>query len=67
VPIESKSKGKVQNANGKTTGRTAGIHESGKLSAERMADLLDESNQLRAILSKSVATAKGKARKNEHD
>jgi hypothetical protein len=28
-----------------------------------MADLLGESNQLRAILSKSVATAKGKARK----
>jgi hypothetical protein len=27
-----------------------------------MNDLLDESNQLRAILSKSVATVKGKAR-----
>jgi len=40
--------------------------KSGKMSAERMAGLLDESNQLRAILSKSVATAKGKARGTEH-
>jgi len=40
--------------------------KSGTMSAERMAGLLDESNQLRAILSKSVATAKGKARGNEH-
>ena len=31
--------------------------KSGKISAERMKDLLDESNQLRAMLSKSVATA----------
>ena len=31
--------------------------KSGKISAERMDDLLDESNQLRAMLSKSVATA----------
>jgi len=37
--------------------------KSGKISAERMADLLGESNQLCAILSKSVATAKGKAKK----
>jgi four helix bundle protein len=41
--------------------------KSGKISAERMKDLLDESNQLRAILSKSVATAKGKAKENAHD
>ena len=38
--------------------------KSGKISAERMEDLLDESNQLRAMLSKSVATAKGKAKGN---
>jgi four helix bundle protein len=38
--------------------------KSGKISAERMNDLLDESNQLRAILSKSVATAKGKAKED---
>ena len=36
--------------------------KSGKISAAQMNDLLDESNQLRAILSKSVATVKGKAR-----
>jgi four helix bundle protein len=41
--------------------------KSGTISAERMDDLLDESNQLRAILSKSVATAKGKAKENAHD
>ena len=41
--------------------------KSGKISAERMEDLLDESNQLRAMLSKSVATAKGKAKQNAHD
>jgi four helix bundle protein len=35
---------------------------SGKVSAVRIADLLDESHQLCAILSKSVATAKGKAK-----
>ncbi len=35
---------------------------SGKVSPEQMADLVDESNQLRAILSKSVATAKGRAK-----
>jgi len=36
--------------------------KSGKISAGRMANLLDESNQLRAILSKSVATVKGRAK-----
>jgi len=41
--------------------------KSGKISAERMEDLLDESNRLRAMLSKSVATAKGKAKQNAHD
>ena len=38
--------------------------KSGKIPAERMSDLLDESSQLRAMLSKSVATAKGKAKQN---
>jgi four helix bundle protein len=38
--------------------------KSGKLPLERMTGLLDESNQLRAILSKSVATAKGRAREH---
>ena len=38
--------------------------KSAKIPAERMADLLDQSNQLRAMLSKSVATAKGKAKQN---
>ena len=41
--------------------------KSGKISPERMDDLLDESNQLRAILSKSVATAKGKAKLSSDD
>ena len=36
--------------------------KSGKISAGRMANLLDESNQFRAILSKSVATVKGRAK-----
>ena len=36
--------------------------KSGKISAARMSGLLDESNQLCAILAKSVATAKGKAK-----
>ncbi len=36
---------------------------SGKVSVQRMAGLLDESVQIRAMLSKSVATAKGKAKK----
>jgi four helix bundle protein len=43
------------------------VVKSGKISAEHMAGLLDESNQLRAILSKSVATAKGKAKESAHD
>lgn len=34
----------------------------GTLRAERLADLLDEATQLRAILSKAVATTKGKAK-----
>jgi four helix bundle protein len=38
--------------------------KSGKIPEARIADLLDESKQLRAILSKSVATAKGKAKEN---
>jgi four helix bundle protein len=38
--------------------------KSGKISAERMNDLLDESGQLRAMLSKAVATAKGKAKEH---
>jgi four helix bundle protein len=37
--------------------------KSGKVSEKRMAELLDESLQIRPILSKSVATAKGKAKK----
>jgi four helix bundle protein len=41
--------------------------KSGKIPAKRMNDLLDESNQLRAMLSKSVATAKGKAKESAHD
>ena len=39
------------------------IVKSGKVPVERMTDLLDESVQIRAILSKSVATAKGRAKK----
>lgn len=34
----------------------------GKVPPEQMASLLDESSQLRAMLSKAVATAKGKAK-----
>jgi four helix bundle protein len=41
--------------------------KSGKIPAKRMNDLLDESNQLRAMLSKSVATAKGKAKEIAHE
>ena len=40
--------------------------KSGKISAQRMNDLLDESSQLRAMRSKSVATAKGKAKESGH-
>ena len=36
--------------------------KSGKIPADRMANLLDESDQLLAILSKSVATVKGRAK-----
>jgi four helix bundle protein len=35
------------------------------LPVDRLADLLDEATQLRAILSKSVATTKGKAKVEE--
>jgi four helix bundle protein len=35
---------------------------SGKIPQKKMAPLIDESNQLRAMLSKAVATAKGKAK-----
>lgn len=38
------------------------LRKSGTLPAERLSDLLDESNQLRAMLSKSVSTAKGKSK-----
>ena len=37
------------------------IVKAGIFPAEKTASLLDESNQLRAMLSKAVATAKGKA------
>ncbi|MGO8814693.1 MAG: four helix bundle protein [Terriglobia bacterium] len=36
--------------------------KSEKVSANRLANLLDESDQLRAVLSKSVATAKGRSK-----
>ena len=35
-------------------------------SPDRLKDLLDESNQLRAMLSKAVATTKGKRKTPEH-
>jgi four helix bundle protein len=38
------------------------LRKSGTLPADRLSDLLDESNQLRAMLSKSVATAKGRTK-----
>ncbi len=38
------------------------IVKAGIVSHEKMASPLDESNQLRAMLSKAVATAKGKAK-----
>ena len=41
--------------------------KSGEIPAQRMNNLLDESDQLRAMLSKSVATAKGKAKEIAHD
>jgi four helix bundle protein len=39
---------------------------SGEVSAKRMAGLLEESNQLRAILSKSVATTKGTSKEDSN-
>jgi four helix bundle protein len=36
--------------------------KAGTLPPERLAELIDESTQLRAILSKAVATTKGKAK-----
>ncbi len=39
--------------------------KSGKVPVKRMADLLDESVEIRAMLSKSVATVKGKAKKED--
>jgi hypothetical protein len=38
------------------------LAKAGIVPTEQLADLTDESNQLRAILSKSVATAKGTAK-----
>jgi four helix bundle protein len=39
---------------------------SSEVSAERMAGLIEESNQLRPILSKSVVTAKGTSKEHTH-
>lgn len=38
---------------------------SGKVPAQKMNPLIDESDQLRAMLSKAVATAKGKAKRED--
>ncbi len=38
------------------------LHRAEVLPPQRLDDLMDESNQLKKILSKSVATAKGKAK-----
>lgn len=38
------------------------LRRSGTLPASRLTDILDESNQLRAMLSKAVASAKGKSK-----
>ncbi len=38
------------------------LRSSGTLPASRLTDILDESNQLRAMLSKAVASAKGKSK-----
>jgi four helix bundle protein len=38
---------------------------SGKVPAQKMNPLIDESNQLRAMLCKAVATAKGKAKRED--
>ena len=43
------------------------IVKAGTLPPERMASLIDESGQLRAMLSKAVATAKGKAKTTERE
>jgi four helix bundle protein len=40
------------------------IVKAGNVPPQKMASLLDESNQLRAMLSKAVATAKGKAKQS---
>jgi four helix bundle protein len=39
------------------------LARSGKVSSQQLVNIIDESTQLRAILSKAVATAKGKAKK----
>jgi len=41
--------------------------KAGKIPPKRMTDLLDESGQLRAMLSKAVATAKGKAKEHKEE
>ena len=38
------------------------LAKAGKLPTDRLANIIDEATQLRAILSKSVATAKGKTK-----
>ncbi len=38
------------------------LMKSGRLQPKRLESIMDESNQLRAILSKAVATAKGKSK-----
>jgi hypothetical protein len=38
------------------------LDKAGKVPHDRLADLVDESNQLRAMLSKAVATAKDKTK-----
>jgi len=38
------------------------LERSGKIPVNKMDRLIDESNQLRAMISKAVATAKGKAK-----
>ena len=43
------------------------LARAGKVPSGRMASLLDESNQLRAMLSKAVATAKGKTKSDKGD
>jgi four helix bundle protein len=43
------------------------LAKSGKVPSNRMQSLLDESTQLRAMLSKAVATAKGKTKSDKVD